>query len=181
MVVFYTPFLRQMWTWLGLVPATKKNFISYLGAGYSCIVVPGGVQEIVYMNHDSEVAFLKARKGFVKIAMETGKPLVPVFCFGQEDVTLLEHFVPSEFKARKEYLCDPYVEPKFSSHAAASPIPYQHPLHIVVGRPIELKKTIQPTKEEVDEVHSRFIIALEELFNKHKADAGDPELELRIL
>nr|CAB3470444.1 unnamed protein product [Digitaria exilis] len=45
--VFYTPFLRQIWTWLGLV------------------------------------AFLKTRKGFVKIAMQSGCPLVPVFCFGQ--------------------------------------------------------------------------------------------------
>ncbi|CAL4903620.1 unnamed protein product [Urochloa decumbens] len=176
---FYVPFMRQIWMWLGSVPATRESFSSYLADGYSCVVSPGGLRETLYMNPGSEVAFIKSRKGFVKIAVQNGCPLVPVFCFGQNNayrwwnpnINLLTR-IATALKSL----------PVFYWGRFGTPIPYRSPMHVFVGKPILVEKKDQPTTSEVNEVHGLFVTALHELFEKNKAKAGGyPDLHLQIM
>ncbi|KAL4178546.1 hypothetical protein AMTRI_Chr13g82830 [Amborella trichopoda] len=171
--IFYLPILRQVAAWAGLVPATKKKFIKYLEAGYSCIVIPGGIHEkfiwsmilrsVLIPCHvqdldisetlSSFVVYLKKRHGFVCVAMETGHPLVPVFCF------CFGQFLVNNFPR---------------TH-----IPYCRPMHVIVRRPIELKRNPNPSDEEVAKVHATFVSKLEQLFQRHKVAAGYVDIKLK--
>ncbi|VAI85525.1 unnamed protein product [Triticum turgidum subsp. durum] len=147
--VFHTPFLRQIWTWIGLIAATRKNFYSYLAAGYSCVVVPGGIQEILHMDHDSESKAYRWWRPGGKLFVNIARAL---------------KFTPIIFWGRY-----------------GTPIAFSAPMHVVVGRPIELKKNPLPTIDEINEVHGQFVGALQELFEKYKTKAGYPGLHLRVL
>ena len=82
--VFRLPFLRQMYSWAGSLPVDKETFLSRLNAGKALAFVPGGVHEILMLNKKKPrdlVLYLRNRKGFIKLALQTGSPIVPVFGF----------------------------------------------------------------------------------------------------
>ena len=54
--IFKVPLLRQVWSWLQLVPANKSDLTALLHAGRTIALVPGGVQECLHIEHGTEVS-----------------------------------------------------------------------------------------------------------------------------
>ncbi|KAK9903458.1 hypothetical protein WJX75_006146 [Coccomyxa subellipsoidea] len=180
---FYCPVVRHLWWWLGGRPASAAEMRGMLSKGDSALVCPGGVRECLYMEKGREAVFLSGRTGFVRIAMQYGAPLVPVFVFGQTDaygwMKLGPRAVPQELAERLARAIG--FLPLFMYGVWGTPLPRKVKITMVVGKPIELPKVEHPSSKEVDKYLETFKQELSALFERHKAAAGYPKLQLLII
>ena len=51
---------------------------------------------------------------------------------------------------------------------------------VVVGSPIAVPKIEKPTDEEVQEYHTKYVEALQRLYNEYNPQYGNPNIELAI-
>lgn len=139
------------------------------------VLVLGGAQEALYARPGNYRLVLKNRKGFVKLAIQTGSPLVPVFSFGEIDIFDQPNNEPGtrirayqDFVKRWTGVAPAFFHGRGFSAKSFGLIPYRHPITTVIGAPIEVTKNPQPSREEVDEFHSKFVEAINKLFDDHK-------------
>ena len=80
MVIKFTGLLKA-WLYrdvlmsLGIIDVTRQSLeytLTQKGAGHSVVIVVGGAAEILDTRFDSYVLTLKRRKGFIKLALQTG-------------------------------------------------------------------------------------------------------------
>ena len=118
---------------------------------------------------------IKNRKGFVKLALQTGASLVPVFSFGELDVygqpsnepgTFLRTY-QDFFKKLTGVTLAMFYGRGFLENSFGW-LPYRKPITTVIGRPIDVVKNAAPSREDVDALHQKFIEEICELFENHK-------------
>ncbi|TKR72636.1 hypothetical protein L596_020053 [Steinernema carpocapsae] len=182
---FLTPVMRLLITSLGYISVAKESIEYQLKRdthGRAVVIVLGGAEEALDAHHDNFTLTLKSRKGFVKLALENGAHLVPVFSFGENDVyTQIRNERGSWIRT---------VQTKIKEILGFSPVlflgrgifnysfgllPYRKPINIVFGAPISVEKVEDPTREQVQELHEKYCEALTKLFDDNKTVYGISE------
>mgnify|MGYP001259100668 FL=1 len=51
----------------------------------------------------------------------------------------------------------------------------------LVGEPILVNQVADPTSQEIDELHDKYLVARRELYDKHNPIYGDPKVQLNYL
>lgn len=174
---FYIPIYRDLILGGGVIDAARYNAKRALENGYSIALVPGGATEALYAGMSKLV--LKKRTGFIKLAIESGADLVPVYSFGENETY---HQLASVFPLVSK------VQAKFqrifglSLPVVTSIIPRRSTITTVFGKPIPVKKIAEPTDAEVQAVLTVYIDAITALFDAHSeqyiADPAKRKMEI---
>jgi len=85
--VFFTP-LRSYLGRVGTVHATPENAAGALHSGAAVLVYPGGDYDAYRPTLSQNVIDFNGRTGYVRIAIETGAPIVPVVSIGAQETQL---------------------------------------------------------------------------------------------
>ncbi|KAK7598067.1 hypothetical protein V9T40_006302 [Parthenolecanium corni] len=171
---FKIPIAREFYLAAGGIPATEQSMIYCLQSkpGASCVLMPGGAREALSSFPGQCSTILKNRRGFVRIALKTGSSLVPVYSFGENEifdqisgkwVTWLQNKLVSFLG-----LAPCLLKGRGFFQYSFGLLPHRRPIVTVVGKPIDVPKDPNPSKELIDEFHEKYEEALVELFDENK-------------
>lgn len=182
-VCFTPPIVRHLYWWLGIRSVARPVITSLLEQRRSVVIIPGGVQECLLMERDQEMVYLTRRQGFVRLALQHGVPLVPVYAFGQNKALSWIRPGPPFFPT--------FLLRKLSRSIGVVPmaiygkwfttIPHQVPIHVVIGRPMEVPLVQEPSAELVQRYLDEFIDRLRTMFESYKEKLNCGHQQLLIL
>jgi hypothetical protein len=168
-VMHFVPLMRDVLQWLGGREVSKESIVHALSRKESILLVPGGQQEMMESQSKmEEIRIITKHVGFIRIAMQSGTPLVPVLSFGEVEVMDFVR-VPSLQKFFISRVGIPV--PFFPYGLLGFPVPRPVPITVVFGKPILVKKDLNPSPEKVREISSRYFKQIEEMFAKYKVEA----------
>ena len=173
-VIQYIPFMRRFMSTVGSCDVGKAALTRVLRpASYPYSVahlVVGGINEMFYGGGDVEQIVLHKRKGFIKLAMQSGAAIIPSYTFGTNQM-YWRPFGPKSALAKLSSMIQVSLVPWCGRwYIPFSFVPFKVPVLTVLGEVFEVPHTAEPTSEEVERVHAAFCEAMRALFDQHKQD-----------
>ena len=145
------------------------------------LTVLDGIAGMFYPgNAAEEVAYVKSRKGIVKIALRSGATIVPVFGFGHNDLFRIVTDPFGLLRALSIRLDTSVVLGVGRWFWPLGP-PRRVPVTMALGEPIECPQMDEPMASDVDEWHAKLLAGFKAVFDTHKVACGAPHKQLRFV
>jgi len=165
-VVFYAPFMRDICMWTGAREVSGTAIQTALRQKRSIMLVPGGQREMRHSEADPNILTLVTRhRGFVRMALQHGTPLVPVLSIGE--TMLLQNVRAPRLQAYSLRTVGVGF-PIWPYGRWYSPLPNPHPVLVIFGHPLVVPKTDHPSQTLIEEVHEAYFKQLKAMFMTHR-------------
>ena len=99
-VNFRLPLMREFLLAVGVADASQEACLRLLGrgGGAAIMLAVGGAQESLHCRPGSFDLVLNRRKGFARVALQTGAKLVPVLGFGENELYDIRPTAPGSLR-----------------------------------------------------------------------------------
>jgi 1-acyl-sn-glycerol-3-phosphate acyltransferase len=167
-IVFMFPIMRHLMAWIGTKPARKEYYAKTFKEGNMAAVIPGGIAEMYLIENDNnstESIYFKNRKGTVKLAIQNGAHIIPVFFFGN---TKLFNVVGGGNSWLSKISRKLKASIMFFYGRNGLPVPFRRPLRMVSGEIVQVKQKENPTEEDINEVMNQVIRSIENIYEKKR-------------
>jgi 2-acylglycerol O-acyltransferase 2 len=174
--LYYSPFFH-LWCRLTGNPgkADKASMVKYMKRGENVALPPGGFEEATLTNLHKDRVYIRKRLGFIKLALQHGYDVIPVYCFG-ENQTYWNMQGAWKVRLWMNSLGIPSILIWGAWFLPLLPKRSEIGLYVVCGDALELPRIENPTKEQVREWHDKYVAALINLYERHKISIYGEEL-----
>ena len=178
-VLHVVPFTRDLNQMFGGYAVTRTGFLAALKRERSVVFIPGGQHEMIHSSSTSPIVVLNSRhRGFIKVALQTGAKLVPVFSFGEKNIfdnfptpTWMQLMAMKALRANIFFL--PYGQLLMS-------IPRQAKIRLAVGKPIDVPVIPNPSDELINMLRDHYFAELIDLCEKLKSKCDSPDTKVIV-
>jgi len=122
------------------------------------------------------LAISAQRKGFIKLALQTGTPIIPLYMFGNTTVLTPLRWKPLMNLSRTLQASITYVW-----GSCGLPIPRKKTLCYVRGLVLDMPKIAEPTQEDIDKYHQLYIDEVKRIYEKYAPTVCDGDYKHKKL
>lgn len=178
----YIPGSEEVLSLGNCVTSNYDEMKSEIRHGNSITVCMGGIREILYIKPNKLTLTIRKKQGIFRLAIETGKPLVPVITYGENELIDLidipiirwiqEKIIPYGF-----VILIPTIESCIRWLSILYE-PMNTPIRTVIGNPVDVGKPRIATAKEIEDLREKYFVALRELYKKTKTSSYAEEIEI---
>jgi hypothetical protein len=174
---FHMPLYRDIILAMGICSVSKRSCSNILksGPGSAITIVVGGAAESLSAHPGTADLTLRKRLGFIKVAIQHGADLVPVFSFGENDIYEQMPNQPGTtiYKLQKKFQSVfGFTLPLFHGRGLLNYniglMPYRRQIVAVIGNPIHVEQCDKPDLEEITRIQKMYIEELTRIWHTYK-------------